>query len=351
MVSRTYERIAIVVAVLALVGCASSATPTLTAEPTATLQSTQADTLIAPQLNGTLTLELKVPQAVGEYETLDGLDVVVTNTGRTTRTLHYFGPYLTYEIVGPDGGLVWDVVAGSSYPVISQNLHPGDSVRLSALESAGRDSWDLRDRQGYPVAPGTYRVRATVTVTLDDEDLDERHFLKTPTLPIRVDTADLPAIAKQVRLELTAPPEATVGDPIAMDMRISNLGDVPLAFRWSSSSAVPTPNYLDINVFREDTPTWYAMAGHGISGDGVEELAPGESLLVSSLFEGYGEPWMWDLHGHCGDVHFSRCVRPVAPGDYTVRGVVNVAPADSVDALDVHWVPVTVEQPLVVLQP
>ena len=49
-------------------------------------------------------------------------------------------------------------------------------------------------------------------------------------------------------------------------------------------------------------------------------------MLVSRLFEGLGESWTWDFHGHCGDQYFSRCRSPIEPGSYSVRGVVNVAP-------------------------
>lgn len=344
-----------VASVALLAACGGGAGGADEATPTSTPPATSTPTApVTSYLDGAIALELILPTEVRQGERLEGLDVVMTNVGETTRTFYYSGDLLNFEAADRSGRLVWRHLGVWVDPRLTFELEPGESKLMSELDHASQGRWHLRDREGFPVEPGTYEVHGIVTIFLDDSVVDSTRVLETPQRTLTVLPAGLPEYARSLELQLTAPAEAMAGDLIPMDLRLTNTGDRPLVFWWSGGSIYPPPNYLDVVIFKDGEAIWRATAAHAIRYQGSEPLAPTESRTLSSLFEGYGDPWTWDLHANCGESRFERCESPVAPGIYTVRGMANVSPPETLDQeprFDPERTVVVTEQTLVVRAP
>jgi len=341
-----------VATMLAVSACGVAPTPTSSPSPTPTSQPAESS---ATYLDGTISVSLRAPFTIAQGERLTTQDVVITNLGDTARTLYYSGDVLGFEVVDGSEQLVWKHPEAYNQPLPRFELRPGESKEVSNLETGGPGSWDLRDRNGFPVEPGEYRIRGLVTIALDDSVINSTHVFETPWQTLTIAAAETPEYARSVVLELTAPAEATVGDAIPMDLHLVNEGESPVVYWWAGTNQVPR-YYLEIYVLKEGEPIWSAIDAHGIEGGGDEILEPGEAVTLSSLFEGHGAPWTWDLYADCSEDkwRFVRCEEPVEPGAYTVKAVVNFSPPGVTGehaSLVLERTAITVEQPLVVREP
>ncbi|MEX0762464.1 MAG: hypothetical protein WD333_08550 [Dehalococcoidia bacterium] len=294
----------------------------------------------ASYLDGDITVELRVPGEVSQGDRLTGLDVIITNEGIEPLKFFYSGNVLDFEVLNADGDIIWRQLGPYVEPLGTFNLLPGQSDVVSELNWASQGMWDLRDREGFPVDPGEYQVRGVVTVLLQDPaDGGDTERLVTAAHTLTVQEAPLPDYAQALDVELIAPSEVRAGAPVPVDMRFTNNGDKPLALWWSGYNQAPRSHHLDIVIFRDDEPIWRVVDAHDIRSSGIVMLEPGETQTMSSIsfvtsgngFKGEGEPWEWDQRADCGEHRFEPCETPVAPGTYTIRGVINVSPPETLE--------------------
>jgi hypothetical protein len=231
-----------------------------------------------------ITLELKAPSEVHQGERLKGLDVVMTNQGEEPFTFYYSGNLLDFEVLDGEGDVVWRYLGVSILPLGTFTLVPRESKAVSEFHWTSQGQWDLRDREGFPVGPGEYQVRGVVTLHLQDpaEDQSEER-LETAPHTLTVHEAPLPDYAQAIALELTAPPEARSGEPVPIDLRITNTGDEPLVLWWSGHNQIPRSHHSDIVIFQDGKPIWRAIDAYDVRASGIVTLGPGESQAMSSI--------------------------------------------------------------------
>ncbi|MEX0762463.1 MAG: hypothetical protein WD333_08545 [Dehalococcoidia bacterium] len=304
------------------------------------LATGQEDTLPSSHFNGAISLELRAPSKVPQDGLLNGLDVVMTNESTQPLRFFYSGDVLDFEVLDADGEVVWRHLHWAVLPKAMFTLALGESMPVSDLGFGGNAEWDLRDGEGLPVAPGEYQVRGIVEVELRDLASEGTARLETPAQTLTVQEAPLPDYAKALDVELIAPSEVRAGVPVPVDMRFTNNGDKTLALWWSGHGQSPRSHHSDIAIFRDGEPIWRVIDANEIKASwGIVMLAPGETQTMSSIrfvvsgdgFKGDGEPWEWDQRADCGEHRFEPCETPVAPGTYTIRGVINVSPPETLE--------------------
>ena len=344
--------------VLLVAACTGPATPTPAVDatgfpsptPTLTPTPTPASPPIASYFDAEIELRLVAPPEVSPGKRFEGLDVVMTNTGRSSQSFSYGASALDFQVTDGAGRTVWRHLSFVVLPLGGFELGPGESKAISELSWASQGSWDLRDDDGLPVEPGEYLVKGIVRV--DGKTLETmRTFAVLP--------APLADYAQALELELIAPSTAVRGDPVAMDMRITNTGDEPLLLWWAGHNIGPRLHYLDVVIFRDGKPIWRAIDAHDITLRGRVRLEAGETKTMGRLFEDLfaylgpaptpqGEVWMWAGQQDCGERRFEVCEEAAGPGTYTIQGMVNV----SMSELPVRIPPsFTVERATVVTEP
>lgn len=302
-------------------------TPTRTPRP-AVDRPTPTSPPIASDFDAEIELRLVAPSEVSQGKRFEWLDVIMTNTGRSSRSFSYTGNLLNFQVTDGAGRTVWRHLSSVVIPSFGFELGQGESKAISEIPLASQGSWDLRDDEGFPVEPGEYLVKGIVSVDGRDLETTPRTFAVLP--------APLADYAQALELELIAPATAVRGEPVAMDMRITNTGDEPLVLWWAGHNIGPRLHYLDIVIFRDGKPIWRAIDAHNITLRGRVRLEAGETRTMGSLFEelfrrldheGSREPWMWDQRQQdCGEHRrVMVCEEAAGPGTYTIWGMVNVS--------------------------
>lgn len=301
--------IGVVLAMVLVAGC-QRPTPTATQTPTAALARYR-----------DISLQLIAPSQVQQYGHVDGLDILLTNSGDAATFSHGCGGDMLFKVFDSNGNEVWHSSDWMLPCLAHTTVKHDESVSISTF-SGGTVSWDLRDQNGFPVPPGDYTVQGLFHQPATP--------LVTPKQRLTVLPAQMPAYAKQIKLDITAPAAAKAGDTIPMDLRLTNTGNEPLTYWWSGTNYAPRLNYVNIVVIKDGEPIWSTIDAHDITGEGPETLAPSEEKAVGSLF---AQTWTWDLHADCsgGLSRYQRCDTPVEPGTYTVRAEVNVSPPGTQD--------------------
>ena len=320
----------------------STPTPTPTPAPPPT----------ASHFDAEIELRLVAPSEVSQGKRLEWLEVVMTNTGRSSRSFSHGGGVLDFQVTDGAGRTVWRHLSSwVVLPLGGFELGPGESKAISELFWASQGSWDLRDDDGLPVEPGEYLVKGIVSVDGRDLETTPQTFAVLP--------APLADYAQALELELIAPFTAVRGEPVAMDMRITNTGDEPLLLWWAGHNIGPRLHYLDVVIFRGGKPIWRAIDAHDITLRGRVRLEAGETKTMGRLFEDLfaylgpaptpqGEVWMWAGQQDCGERRFEVCEEAAGPGTYTIQGMVNV----SMSELPIRIPPsFTVERATVVTEP
>jgi hypothetical protein len=323
----------------------------------------------ASHFDGAISVALKAPAAVRQREQLTGLDVVMTNEGEEPFVFQFSGNLLDFEVLDPEGVVIWSFLGGWDLPLGNFTLKPGESQALSRMEWSVQGKWGLRDRQGFPVPPGEYGIRGVARLEIPGREFGTVDPLRTSVHTLTVEGVPLPAYAQDVELELLVPDEAKAGksipialaaEPIPIDLRVTNNGEKSLSLWWSGVNTHPRFNYLNIYAFRNGEPIWDVISVIDIDNRGMVTLEPGESRTLSSFtlepeqrgfepsnYEGTGEPWLWNQRADCGKYPGNPCGHLVEPGVYTVRAVVTVSedPSFSADhaaiATDTHQLVIT----------
>lgn len=303
-------------------GTASTVAAVLTfAVGAAPVHSQAPDQSSPSSLDGAITVDLVAPSEVRGFETLREMRVVVTNRGTEPLTMLYGGNLADFAVEDVSGGTLWRYLRVWNDVGSMRTLAPGESF----VSRDGR--WDLRLPNGLPVEPGTYRLKGIVTFSIETRaGRSESHVLETPAYDLIVRGAPVPEFARGLRIEVTAPEEARVGDTISMDARLTNTGEAPISFQWIGNT-FPPMHYLDVAVFRDDVEIWRGFRAQDIRTHGVVTLEAGESRLLSDMIGGM--PWMWDLRADCGRFVFEPCEAPVAQGVYTVRAMASAVPPEA----------------------
>ncbi|MFH1560442.1 MAG: hypothetical protein ABID84_03420 [Chloroflexota bacterium] len=293
----------------------------------------------ASYFDGTITLELIAPSEVSQGEVLMGLDVVMTNEGQEPFAFCFGSDLRLFNIIDGEGKEVWHSVASGEGWLAFYTLEPGESRVLSSLSNnLAPQQWDLRDPEGFPSGPGKYQVKGMVTLCFESPEPGLAHQrLETSVHTLTIKEAPMPEYAQGIELALTAPAEARAGDPVPMDMHITNKGNGPVVLWWGDEALYLPDKYLDIVIFEEDKPIWRATSAQGVpSWLGIITLNPGESQTMSNMsfdarkdaYWSSGKPLVWNQVANC-DAGFEPCDEPVGPGTYTIRGVVNVSPPEA----------------------
>lgn len=284
-------------------------------------------------LDDVISLQLVAPAEVSQGETLSGLRVVVTNLTDEPQPLEYGGGLLDFVVEDAQGNMVWSNLQIVQTWLGGSTLGARESLTLGAPAERPNQvprlgvpaNWDLRDRSGLPLRPGTYRLKGVVRFVgrrpRGVPGLDEFRFETAPRdLVIR--EAPLPAYAQGLEVQLTAPRSAAVGERISMDLLLTNRSDRPLTLpRWGTM--LGRQNDLDIIVFQNGREIWRAITAYNPSRGGTLTLMPGESRLMSSLVEGMAPEW--DQRAQCGRFSFEPCPQPIEAGTYVVQGMARVA--------------------------
>jgi Intracellular proteinase inhibitor len=118
-----------------------------------------------------------------------------------------------------------------------------------------------------------------------------------------------------IRLELLAPPQVRVGEPVRFTLRIVNAGGRPATLYFQGR-----PPAFDLVVHDEaDELIWQRLAGATLLMVlGVRELGPGETLDFEDLWS-----------------QVDRTGGPVAPGRYRLTGIVPGEPGQELRSRDV----------------
>ena len=296
----------------------------------------------ASYFDGVITLKLIAPQEARQWEQITGLDVVMTNRGQEPFTFWFGSNLLLVTIFDGQGKELWRPLGAFPLWLSSYTLEPGESRPLSSLNNKLFPvQWDLRDLEGFPVGPGEYKIKGIVTLWFQDPSPGStKELWETSAHTLTITGTPMPQYAQGIKIELTAPSEARAGEPLPMDLRITNTSDKPVILWWSGDKVSPKPNDMDIVIFQEDKPIWRATSAHGVQYQGTITLGPGESQSMSGMsfratnsrYKSSGDPWVWDQVAACGDYpRFEPCQDPVEPGTYTIRGVVNVSPPETLE--------------------
>ncbi|MDA0987866.1 MAG: BsuPI-related putative proteinase inhibitor [Chloroflexi bacterium] len=279
-----------------------------------------------PSLRDVMEVELLAPKSTAAREDVR-MRVIIKNVSGSILRLWYGADYVVFQVrdgsdntIGPEAGayLLW---------LGGMQLFPGQVRVVEQIRSLERDL------EGFPLEPGEYQIKGIVKFSLQDPPHGSRSYerLETSVHTLTITEAPLPEYAKAIELELTAPSEVRAGESVPMDMRITNTSDKPVILWWSSDKVGPRPNDIEIVVFRDGEPVWRATSAHGVQYQGTITLGPGESQTMSGMsfratngrYKSSGDPWEWDQRADCGE--------PVEPGTYTVRGVVNVSPPETME--------------------
>ncbi len=334
-----------------LAACSGDSGPPTKRDGPPTPTPTPTSPPIPSDLDAEIELRLVAPSEVSQGKRFEWLDVIMTNTGRSSRSFSYSGGVLDFQVLDRTGRTVWRHLGFVVLPLFGFELGQGESKAISELPLASRGSWDLRDDEGFPVEPGEYLVKGIVRV--------DGKTLETTPQTLAVLPAPLVDYAQALELELIAPSTAVRGEPVAMDMRITNTGDEPLLLWWAGHNIGPRLHYLDVVIFRDGKPIWRAIDAHDITLRGRVRLEAGETKTMGRLLEDlfaylgpaptpHGEVWMWAGQQDCGERRFEVCEEAAGPGTYTIWGMVNV----SMSELPVRIPPsFTVERATVVTEP
>ncbi|MDA1174021.1 MAG: hypothetical protein O2826_05825 [Chloroflexi bacterium] len=271
-----------------------------------------------PPIEDTFDLQLIAPETINQGEWLEGLDVILTDTSGQLREFASGAGILDFEVTDARGNVIWQNLKVIPLPLVFRTIHPYDVLSVADMHMAAPGKWDLRDPNGIPVEPGEYQLTGIVSLG--------GARMTTAAQTLTVLPAPLPDYAHSMQLELLAPPTFATGQPVPLDMRVTNTGNAPVSLLWSGGGQFPPFHYLDILIYRDDAVIWRASLAHGLRGSGDFILAPGEGRTMSSLFEGYGAPWFWDQSQGCGDNRDGACEDFVGPGTYIIRGAASVTP-------------------------
>jgi hypothetical protein len=271
-----------------------------------------------PPVEDTFDLRLIAPETINQGERLDGLDVILTDTSGRLREFASGASILDFEVADAHGNLIWQNLKVIPLPLVFRTIRPYDALSVANMPLTASGKWDLRDPDGVPVEPGEYQLTGIISLG--------GARMTTTAHTLTVLPAQLPDYAQPVRVELLVPPTSVAGQPVPMDMRVTNTGDAPVSLLWSGGGQTPPFHYLGVLIYRNDALIGRASLAHGVDGTGDFILAPGEGRTMSSLFEGYGDPWFWDQPQECSYHRNDPCEGFVGPGTYIIRGTISVVP-------------------------